>query len=288
MLPFRRILLPVDYSEPCRAVVPYVHDMLRRFNAELTLVHAYGPAAAAILAGSQEQLVDPDFPEQVRAAEEERLHLFAQHMFAGRHAELIAELGEPGSVIHKIAEQQEADLVMLATHGYGPLRRFLLGSVTSKILHDATTPVWTGIGAALADHAPDLPYRSILVALSDTNEAEAVLRGAIALARVYGANLSLVHMIQTPIVAHVDFHDYSQELTADAHARLRELMTRFDLDAPASVIDGPVAEGVQNEVLRRRADLVITGRGHSQGAISKMWSHLYSIVRECPSPVLSI
>ena len=45
MLPFRRILFPVDYSEPCQAVVPYVKEMIRHFSADLTLVHAYGPAA---------------------------------------------------------------------------------------------------------------------------------------------------------------------------------------------------------------------------------------------------
>jgi len=33
---------------------------------------------------------------------------------------------------------------MLPTHGRTPLRRFLLGSVTAKVLHDRTVPVWTG------------------------------------------------------------------------------------------------------------------------------------------------
>src|SRR5579864_7646458 len=99
MLPFRRILFPVDYSEPCRAVVPYAQDMLHHFSAELTLVHAYGPAAAAALAPSQTELIDPDFPEQVRAIEQQRLHQFALEMFPGRHAELITESGEAGSII---------------------------------------------------------------------------------------------------------------------------------------------------------------------------------------------
>ena len=288
MLPFRRILLPVDYSEPCLRVVPYVQDMLHRFNSELTLVHAYGPMAAAVLAGGQEQLIDPEFPEQVRAAEEERLHLFAEHMFRGRHVELIADLGEPGCVIRKVAQQQDIDLIMMATRGHGPVRRFLLGSVTAKVLHDATTVVWTGIGSSLTGHVPEIPYRSILCALDDSNEAEAVLKGAAAIAGAYGAKLALLHAVQTPGITKVDLAPYRKELIDTAHNRLRELKASLGIDACATVVDAPVAEAVRNLVLRRKADLVITGRGRCQGNVSRLWSHLYSIVRESPCPVLSI
>lgn len=288
MLPFRKILFPVDYSEPCLAVVPYVQDMLHHFESELTLVHAYGPMAAAVLAGSQEQLIDPEFPEQVRAGEQERLHLFAEHMFRGRHVELVAELGEPGCVIHKVAQQQEADLIMLATHGHGPVRRFLLGSVTAKVLHDATTVVWTGIGSSLAEHLAEIPYRSMLCALDDSAEAEAVLKGAVALAGAYGAKLALLHAIQTPVLGRAEFSPYRKELIDAAHNRLREMKVNLGIDACATVMDAPVAEAVREVVLRQKADLVITGRGHSQAGVSRLWSHLYSIVRESPCPVLSV
>lgn len=41
MLPFRRVLFPVDYSEACRGIIPYVQDITRHFSADLALVHAY-------------------------------------------------------------------------------------------------------------------------------------------------------------------------------------------------------------------------------------------------------
>ena len=288
MLPFRQILLPIDYSEPCLAVVPYAQDMLHHFDAELTLVHAYGPLAAAVLRGSQEDLIDPNFPERVRCSEQERLQLFAQHMFRGRRVGLVAELGEPGCVVHKVAESERADLIMMATHGHGPVRRFLLGSVTAKVLHDASTVVWTGIGAGLTGHFPAIPYRSILCALGDTSEAEAVLKAAASLAGAYGAQLSLLHAVQTPVVGRADFNSYKKELIDEAYNRLRELKQKLNIDAPVSVVDAPVAEGVREMALRRKADLVVTGRGHCQDTMSRMWSHLYSIVRESPCPVLSV
>lgn len=84
MLSFRKILFPIDYSITCEAVVPYVKEVVQRFSADLTLVHAF-------------------------------------------------EVDTDGEVRSK-AERQGTDLVMLHTHGRGRIRRFLLGSVTAKVL----------------------------------------------------------------------------------------------------------------------------------------------------------
>ena len=287
MLPFRKILFPVDYSEPCQAVVPYVKDMRRHFSAELTLVHAYGPTA--VFADHEIALTDPTLPEKVQFNQDRRLCEFAQELFLGEHVELIAELGEAGSVIDDVARREGADLIMLATRGHGPLRRFLLGSVTAKVLHDLSAAVWTGIGSALTGHTPSIPYMSIVCALDFSNEAEAVLRAATALACTYRAQLSILHVVETPVASpEVDVGPIKKELIEAAHFNLRELKGKLDVEAPYTVLDTNVAEGVRQEVLRRNADLVVTGRGHSQATFARMWSHLFPIVREAPCPVLSI
>ena len=123
MFPFRKIVFPVDYSEPCRAIVPYVEEMSRRFSADLTLVHAYGPEA---LARSPRPIADPELPEEARVLEQERLRQFAEENFPEHRTDSIAELGEPGCVLNAIVQRDGADVVMLATHGRGPVRRFLL------------------------------------------------------------------------------------------------------------------------------------------------------------------
>jgi len=289
MLPFRKILFPVDYSEPCQAVVPYVKDIVRHFPAEITLVHAYGPAAVAALEYNELALISPNLPNQVQSIEEKRLRDFAAQMFPEEHVELIAELGEPGSVIHKIARHQGTDLVMLATRGHGPVRRFLLGSVTAKVLHDVSAVVWTGAGSALSEHPATVPYSSILCALGGDDEAEAVLRAAAALACTYQAQLFLLHVVETPAPSpEIDFGPFNKALVEAAHIRLRELEAKLGISAPYTIFDTTVSDAVREEVLRRKADLVVTGRGHAQARFSRLWSHLYPIVRESPCPVLSI
>ncbi len=286
MFPFRKILFPIDYSEPCQAVAPYVKEMIRHFSADLTLVHAYGPEA---LASSELALTNPELPAQVRILVEQRLRDFALETFPGEHVETIAELGEPGGVIHKIVQHQGTDVVMLATHGRGPIRRFLLGSVTAKVLHDVSAAVWTGAGSVFTGHKPGIPYTSVLCAVEEGEEAEAVLTAAAAFAAGYKARLSLVHVVETPPSnLAVDFSPYKKDLMDTADFRLRELKGKLGIDAPHAVIHAEVPEGVRQEAVRRNADLIITGRGLAQATFHALWSRLYPIVRESPCPVLSI
>jgi nucleotide-binding universal stress UspA family protein len=279
MLPFRKILFPVDYSEPCQAIVPYVSEMQQRFSTELSLVHAYGAEA---LAYSSLPITDLQLPEQVRSMSEERLREFARANFPGLEVDVFIEVGDPGAVIDSVVRHQGADLVMLPTHGRAPMRRFLLGSVTAKVLHDLTVPVWTG-------HPLRIPYTSILAAIDTSDEAEAVIRAASALAESYQAKLSLVYALEMPPLSmETAFGNYRDDFMKAAYARIVELKKRAGVSAPHKVLDGPVADTIHDEALRTAADLIVTGRGLVYGAVSRMWSHLYPIIRHAPCPVLSI
>jgi nucleotide-binding universal stress UspA family protein len=296
MLPFRKILFPVDYSESCRAIVPYVKETVQHFSAQLTVTHAYAPqpslafsSAEGVLVYSELAGTAPVSRDEIRLQEEQRLREFAAQAFPGQHVDAIVQEGEPGSVIHHVIQHEGADLVMMPTRGLGPLRRFLLGSVTAKVLHDVTVPVWTGAGSALTDHHPAAAYNSIVCALNDSDEAEAVLRAAAALAHSYRARLSLVRVVETPPPAsEIDFTPYRKELMDSADVWVRELKDQLGIDASHCVIDSQVAEGVHQEAVRLKADLIVVGRGHAQGTFSRLWSRLYQIVRESPCPVLSI
>ena len=148
--------------------------------------------------------------------------------------------------------------------------------------------MWTAAGSA-TNHSPCTHYKCILCALDESDEAEAVLRAAAAFAGAYKARLSLVHVMDMPVSSvNFDFSPGEKELRDDADLRLRELKGQLGIDAPHAVIDGTIAEGVQQEAIRRNADLIVTGRGLEQGTISRLWSRLYPIIRESPCPVLSI
>src|SRR5579862_2914396 len=86
-------------------------------------------------------------------------------------------------------------IMMRSTHVYGKFRCLLLGSVVSKVLHDADCAVWT------APHVEDpamrqhWPCRNILVAVDRGAEEAPVLRQAVELAKELGAGIRLVHAV---------------------------------------------------------------------------------------------
>jgi nucleotide-binding universal stress UspA family protein len=296
MLPFKKVLFPVDYSPSCTAMVPYVKDMTRHFSAQLALVHAYAlrPAFANrdtenVLVYSESAYTDAQVAEEARQAEQQRLREFAATIFPGQDVETLTEEVEPGAVIHSVLQHRGADLVMMPTRGCGPVRRFLLGSVTAKVLHDVSAAVWTSIGTAIQEHAPTVPYKSIVCALDETEESEAILRAAAALAKSYQAKLALVHVLEMPpAIPEMDFGLYRKELIDAAHLHMRRLKDRLNLDIPDVVSDTILPAGIHEEIVRRKADLLVVGRGYDQGIVSRVWSRLYSVVRDSPCPVLSI
>ena len=286
MFPFKKILFPVDYSEPCQAVVPWVREMANRHAAEIVLLHAYHVPFQAY---ADSVVPDPLIPEQIRTSEREYLRKFASEMFPGMTPETFVNLGDPTAVIDDFARREGSDLIMLPTHGRGPVRRFLLGSVAAKILHDISVPVWAGTSAAFAGRTPGGPNKSILCALEDNEDAPGLLQAAAAFAARYDARLSIVHVLETPpVIPGVDFTPYRQQLMNAANDRLRELKDRFATNATHSVVDDAIPGGIHKEAVRRNADLIIVGRGRVQGLASRAWSSLYSILRDAPCPVLSI
>jgi len=134
-----------------------------------------------------------------------------------------------------------------------------------------------------------MPYQSILCALDETEEAEAVLKAAACLASSYQAQLTILHAVATPPMAlEIDFSGYRKDLMDTADFKLRGMKNRLGIDAPHTITEAPLVEGVTDAVRRSHADLLVLGRGKAQNAIGRLWSNLYPLIRESPCPVLSI
>jgi nucleotide-binding universal stress UspA family protein len=273
-----------------------VQDLARHFHAQLTVIHAFALQPCLAIPNPREALVytdlGGDYPqpvEQARGEEAQRLRDFASAAFPGQHVEVFAEEGEAATAIDRTVQRQGTDLVMMPTRGCGPVRRLLLGSVTAKVLHDISAAVWTGAGSTLNGHRPAIPYKSILCAVDDGPEAEVVLKASSAMAASYEARLTVMHAVGVfPAALDIDLSPYRDDLFKAADARLCELKSQFRINAPHMVVQGVLADAVREQALAEKADLVITGRGHAQGGISRIWSNLYTIVRDAPCPVLSV
>ncbi len=287
MMPFHKILFPVDFSAAGKAMVPYVREMARLCAAEVAVLHSFDVVRGYNLAGHLDPRAEsepspiPYVPSvaRLREQEEEQLRTFVREEFPDIECRTIMEDGDPAAVIHGVAQRDGIDLVMMPTRGLGAFRRLLLGSATAKVLHDVSCAVFTTVHELEPAPAHRPGFRSVVCAIDLNEEAEAVLRTAGSFARACGARLSILHVARTSV----------DRLGAHAGDHALDALSRNSgATGVARVLHEDVAEGIRRAAIEESADLVVVGRGHDRGAISRLWSDLYQVVRESPCPVLSV
>jgi nucleotide-binding universal stress UspA family protein len=288
MTGFKHILFPIDFSDRCCGAVPFVDAMASRYSAKITLISVAEPMYYAGMG-------DPGGPiminiDTILSDLKERLDNALTREFAHLSVGRIAELGDPARVIAEFAHANGVDLIMMPTHGYGPFRRLLLGSVTAKVLHDAECPVWT---AAHVEERPcqnHLACRSILCAVDGTPKSVPLMQWAAAIAKDVGATLRLVHVITELNRSNIHGFDeaYDRDLFQRASRAILELKEIANVDVPHCTIGGDVVAGVHEEAVRHAADLVVIGRGVLHETLGRLRTHSYGIIRQSPCPVLSV
>ncbi len=145
-LPAKRILVPIDFSEPSRAALALAARLAATANASVDVLHVWsapeGPAGDALVVhlptGERANL-----PEFVQANAKREMHAFLAGLEDRGKVELRHELssGRPDEVITEASRGY--DLVVMGTHGRHGLPHVLLGSVAEKVVRRAACPVWT-------------------------------------------------------------------------------------------------------------------------------------------------
>lgn len=143
--PPRRILTPLDGSGLARQALPLAGEIARAAHAELILLRAVVPLLEAYVGAPMLGRPIAENNEALGVLRE-----YALNDLKAEAASLRAEvprilthviIGYPAEVIVDEAREMDVDLIVMATHGYGGLRRWALGSVADKVLHATTTPL---------------------------------------------------------------------------------------------------------------------------------------------------
>lgn len=285
---FQHILFPIDFSDQNCGIAPYVACMANRYRARVTMLHVMETPTGAY-PGWPAMAAMVDF-EALMSERRERLDSFLKVEFGSVPVTRVMLEGDPAWAIADFVKKENIDLIMMPTHGYGPFRRFLLGSVTAKVLHDVKCPVWTG---AHIPEAPEPPagYRNMLCAVDLTPKSLPLIQWTAAFARDHGATVKLVHAVPaTEIRPGVDIEGgrFRQFLFDVAQEDLAKLQQQAGTNWEAVVDGGDVAPVVRRAAEENHTDLAVIGRGVMQEFFGRMRTNVYSVIREAPCPVISV
>jgi nucleotide-binding universal stress UspA family protein len=296
MLNMKKILLPIDFERPNLSVVQQAAVLAHKFHSQIFLLHVVTPLSysAGILEGTYVPAGREDLLAELIRQAQRHLDQCLKPELEGLSVERILRQGDPALEIVKAARDTSADLLMMPTHGYGRFRRFLLGSVTAKVLHDSEYPVWTGA------HIEEEPVKSftidnIVCAIDLSEHSLKTVSVAAQLAAEFKAKLTVAHITAKLEASGGDnanaadnaaaMANWQKTMVSSAVQQINCTQEKMGIKAAVFVDQGDVAKVLSNVVVQKRADLLVIGRNPAAGHLR---STGYGIIRESRAPVLSV
>jgi nucleotide-binding universal stress UspA family protein len=280
----QKLLVAIDFTKQSPRVLQEAVTIARCFGSEILLVHAASPL---IYGTGMEPVPTAPFEMELEVAKAQMADLIANEpgLKELHHREFV-EYGLPISLVRRVAQENQVELVLAGSHGASGLERLALGSVAESILDALPCPVLI-IGPNC--HKNSSPFRSILFA---TDLQTTGLRGAqfaTSLAERFHAELTLLHVIEKKsrrfgVQSELEEDQVRHELTE----LLPEDLPTYT-SATIRVEHGNASDLIPQIASSQCASLIVTGFGnHSVLSDHSLWSTLSQIIREAPCPVLTV
>jgi nucleotide-binding universal stress UspA family protein len=298
----RSILVPLDGSEFAEWALPAAVSIARRTGAKLELVSVtiqvpasvsahipgYGPAWES---GARERALDylKSISDRTTISGEITAHVSI------RSGDIVDSLVQEAGEI-------PADLIVMSTHGRGPLQRMWLGSVADGVVRHSPVPVL--LIPPREGTTPDLTserlFGRVLVPLDGSGYSEEVLPWAVALGELGGAGYTLLEIIQPPMVLGPPYGTFPPPHIDDTQLRSLRLASRDYLEGVAerlrtrefrvetTVRDDPsTAQGILDQAEKNDIDLIAMST-HGRGGLGRvlLGSVADKVVRGATFPVL--
>ena len=290
-LSVRRILVPIVFADLSLYILPQAAWLARRLQAEIILLHVVEPLnypAGIFEAG--DKISAQDLTSRVVHRAQCDLDQTLLPELDGVAVTRLLLHGEPAVEIANTAFNENVDLIMLATRGFGAFHRFLVGSVTAKVLHESDCPVWTG--AHLEDPAAgEFAVRNVLCSVDLSHHSYRTAALAAQLASSIGGALTLVHITESietygPGGMRVD-PKWRDAIVGLATKEMDALQQSVGTKAEAIIDSGNVVQLLNQAAQRTKANLLVIGHSPVRGHLGNN-SNGYAIIRESRIPVLSV
>jgi len=141
----QKILVPIDGSNLCKKVYKMATKMAHTFDAEIILLNVQEPIQPFVWVNEAyvAEKVDLHLEEHaLKLLNEAKAFFNNNEASKDLKVSIRTEVGDPAHTIIDVADELEVDMIMMCTHGMSAVKRFLMGSVTNKVLHHAKTSVF--------------------------------------------------------------------------------------------------------------------------------------------------
>lgn len=205
-----RILVPTDFSETASLAINHAIDLAKRFEAEVFLVHV-------LETGAYQGIFSPSKKTEYNELEDAQIHLqkeaeklekesginISQEVVSGRIYEEIV----------KAAEDADADLIVMGTHGSSGWEEFFVGSNAFKVVTQTSAPV-----LSIQEQAKNPECKNIILPMDRTPESRQKVRHAATMARKLGSTIHIASLIS----------DDTEEVRFDFKKKIKQVTDYLD------------------------------------------------------------
>ncbi len=192
----KNIMCAIDFSEFSQQVLAYGQAMARKFDAGLSLCHVVSNMVLVSSAG-QAYIASSKIEEERREEAAARLKALAGKL--DMPCEIILAAGHPAEMISETAVENEIDFVIAATHGGSGIKRFLVGSVTDRLVKILPVPLLvlhSDAGRPFFPEGREISMKRILVGCDFSPDSKLAFDYGLSLAQEFQAELFLTHVIR--------------------------------------------------------------------------------------------
>jgi len=294
------ILVPLDGSRFGEHALPHALSLARRCGAALTLVHVRVP----LIHFSTADVYLPIQPEEEQQATEQAKAYLAD---VTARVRAVAPVPVESHLLHGViadaicdfAEKSKPDLIVVTTHGRGPLSRLWLGSVATELTHRSPAPILLlRPREEEPDWGSDVVYKKILIPLDGSPFAEQIIPLAVVVGGLMGAEYRLLRVVPPVLIGGwtglgsppVGVKTVAEQLQAEADNYLTGLVARYaGLGRPTTrtALDWPPATAILADAEANGVDLIAM-ETHGRSGIVRLFlgSVADKVVRGASVPIL--
>jgi len=306
---YNKMLVPLDGSELAEIVFPYVKELAGRLNLEVILIYVGSPALHEFTP-MHEAYIEQAAGIIKHQAQEVRHKTGIKAGARMPKVRGITAEGYAAEEILRCAEENNADLIIMATHGRSGRKRWVLGNVADKVLQASKIPVWL-VRAGLPEDIPydKWPKRTILVPLDGSELAETVLPQAEALVKQRGTeptDIVLLRVCEPPAAPSyyapelsgvpLNWGEYldqevakGKEIAKEYLAKIAERFQNTGISVSSEVLVGKAADEIVDYANKHPFNIIVMA-SHGRSGLSR-WvygSVADNVLSGVSSPILLI
>ncbi|WEL18992.1 Nucleotide-binding protein, UspA family [Halorhabdus sp. SVX81] len=283
---YDQILLPVDEQTGPAEVLHHAGEIAHHFDAEIQILYVADTDEYSVTV-VDEGVVDGlvEHGKQVVADVGETL----DSLDVAHSADVVQ--GTPAETIVKYASEYGYDLIVMPTHAREGLSRFLLGSVTEKVVRLADVPVLTA--RMIEEDAFTFPYERILLPTDSSESSRRAAEHGLDLAAAMDAAVDVLSVVETAalgpdIGSNVTSGDFDQG-AHEAVSEVAGMAEKRDVEASTHVETGSPDEEILSAVDEYDCQAVVMGTTGRRGVDRiLLGSVAEKTVRSAPVPVVTV